>query len=226
AVPLAVMAGLLRFEGLRRWPFTAAAGAYFGWGWLWGYVYLLSWVLTTSLVPGDPAPLPYLVLLNPLELVQAAVLLLGAWQVKRHPELGQTMQGGAATLGLIAFVWLNSVAARAVHFYGGIDYPVEQLLTSDAFLTTATILWTSLALVLMGYATRRAVRGYWLAGASLLGAVLVKLFFVDMPNLDLVGRIISFTSVGVLMLIIGYFAPIPPRQTEETGPKEKLEPAR
>ncbi|MEM8769536.1 MAG: DUF2339 domain-containing protein, partial [Pseudomonadota bacterium] len=43
AVPLAVMAGLLRFDGLQRWPFTAAAGAYFGWGWLLGYVYLLSW---------------------------------------------------------------------------------------------------------------------------------------------------------------------------------------
>ncbi len=222
AVPLGVMALLLRFEGVQRWPFVAEPGAYFGWGWLVGYVYLLSWLLSTSIVPGDPAPIPYLVVFNPLELVQAAVLLLGAWQVKRHPELGQTLQGGAAALGLIAFAWLNSVAARAVHFYGGVDYPVDRLLTSGAFLTTATILWTSLALVLMGYATRRAVRGYWVVGASLLGAVLVKLFFVDMPNLDLVGRIISFISVGVLMLIIGYFAPIPPRAEH----KDDMEPVR
>ena len=47
-------------------------------------------------------------------------------------------------------------------------------------------------------------------GAGLLGLVIVKLFLVDLSNLETVARIVSFVSVGVLMLIIGYLAPLPP----------------
>ncbi len=59
------------------------------------------------------------------------------------------------------------------------------------------------------------MRPVWIVGASLLGLVILKLFALDLANLETVARIVSFITVGVLMLIIGYFAPIPPSQTEE-----------
>jgi uncharacterized membrane protein len=54
----------------------------------------------------------------------------------------------------------------------------------------------------------------WLAGAGLLGLVLVKLFTVDLSGSGTLARVVSFMVVGILILVIGYLSPIPPRQTE------------
>lgn len=223
-VPLIACQVLLYFEGRERWPFGAYPGVYFGWGWAVGYGYLVLWLIGTGFVRGDADPVPYLLLVNPLELVQAGILLLGIKWLRRLPgtDLEHLAQTGSMALGAVAFIWVNTVAARAVHFYAGVPYPLEQIAESDAFLTTVTILWTSIALLLMGFATRRSIRGYWMAGAGLLAVVILKLFFVDMGNLELVGRIISFISVGVLMLVIGYFAPLPPKPAGE----DELEPVK
>ncbi len=213
AVPLAACLLVRTLKGSQRWPFGEYPESYHGWGWTIGYGYLLCWLLGTGVVRGDAYPLPYLVLVNPLELVQAGILLLGVGWLRRMPGTAQANleQLARLTLGGVAFVWVNSVAARAVHFYADVPYPLERIVESDAFLTTATILWTVMALLLMGFATRRSIRGYWMAGAVLLAVVILKLFFVDMGNLALVGRIVTFISVGVLMLVIGYLAPLPPR---------------
>ena len=60
----------------------------------------------------------------------------------------------------------------------------------------------------------------WIA-AALLGVVVAKLFLVDLADRGGLFRIISFLSVGVLLLLVGYFSPVPPRQDEplkETAP--------
>jgi uncharacterized membrane protein len=41
--------------------------------------------------------------------------------------------------------------------------------------------------------------------------VVAKLFLVDLGNAGTLGRVVSFLGVGVLLLIVGYFAPVPPR---------------
>ncbi len=212
AIPLAAIAQLHHTAGSppQRWPFTASPDSYFGWGLDTGLAVLLGWVLITGLAPADPAPLPYLVLANPLELVQLGVLLVAFRRALRAPWSAAARLG----LGLAAFVWLNLCAARAVHYYAGIDYPVERIILSDAFQTTASILWTSTALLLMGLGARRRQRPLWGTGALLLAAVIVKLFSVDLSSLGMVARIVSFISVGIIMLVIGYFAPLPPARPE------------
>jgi uncharacterized membrane protein len=59
-------------------------------------------------------------------------------------------------------------------------------------------------------AARRRRRAPWLAGASLLGVVVVKLFAIDLSRIGSIERIVSFVVVGVLMLVVGYFSPMPP----------------
>ncbi len=216
-VPLVVSVGMLSFKDEERWPFNRHPGAYFGWGWTVAVGYLACWLLATGFVRGDADPVPYLVLLNPVELTQLGILMLGVQWLKRLPEmrLEGADQIGRITLGALAFFWINTVTARAVHYYAGVPYPIDRIVESDAFLTTVTILWTLIALGLMGYATRKAVRSFWMIGAGLLAVVILKLFFVDIGNLALVGRMVTFISVGVLMLVIGYFAPLPPRGEDE-----------
>ncbi len=40
--------------------------------------------------------------------------------------------------------------------------------------------------------------------------MLFKLFFVELAHQGGLFRIVSFTRVGALLLVVGYFAPVPP----------------
>jgi uncharacterized membrane protein len=77
-----------------------------------------------------------------------------------------------------------------------------------------SVFWSVLALGLMVFATRKASRTVWMVGAALMGVVVAKLVFVDLSHLAGIERIVSFIGVGVLMLVIGYFSPVPPRKAE------------
>jgi uncharacterized membrane protein len=44
--------------------------------------------------------------------------------------------------------------------------------------------------------------------------VVVKLFVIDLSHVGGLERIVSFIGVGLLMLVVGWFAPVPPRRTE------------
>ena len=78
-----------------------------------------------------------------------------------------------------------------------------------------SIFWSLLALCAMAIATRMKRRMLWIAGAALMGVVVIKLFLVDLSNVGGVERIVSFIGVGMLMLLIGYLSPVPPRTAEK-----------
>jgi uncharacterized membrane protein len=77
-----------------------------------------------------------------------------------------------------------------------------------------SLLWAFTALTTMLVATRLRARLLWLTGAALLVVVLIKLFLVDLSSIGTVERIVSFIGVGLLMLVIGYFSPLPPAAEE------------
>ena len=60
-------------------------------------------------------------------------------------------------------------------------------------------------------ARRRRERLLWTIGAALMGVVVLKLFVADLSNLSGMMRIVAFLGVGVLMLLMGYFVPMPPK---------------
>ncbi len=53
-----------------------------------------------------------------------------------------------------------------------------------------------------------------MAGAVLLGVVVAKLFLVELAQVGTITRIVSFIGVGLLLLLIGYLAPVPPRKED------------
>jgi uncharacterized membrane protein len=179
-------------------------------------VYLTLWSLIADLDPSDAYPLPYLPLLNPLDFAQFWVLavLLRYWVILRattHPSYVRRERARLlASLAILTFLWLNAVLLRALHHWAGVPYELAPLLRSTLVQTTLSIFWTTLALGMMLVATRRATRVVWLAGGALLIAVIVKLFLVDLSRSGTIERIVSFVGVGLLMLVIGYFSPLPP----------------
>ncbi|MEQ8912618.1 MAG: DUF2339 domain-containing protein, partial [Pseudomonadales bacterium] len=219
AMPLLLVLALVGVQRLPpRWPWQRHPGPYRQWGPGLLLGVLVLWVLLTGEAPAAPTPLPYVPLFNPLELVQLGVLLTAA-ALLRHADADSRGAGWLA-LGVAAFLWLNLVVARAVHHLGGVPYPLTRIVEADAFQTAASILWTTVALTLMGVAARRRQRALWIAGACVLALTVLKLFGVDLPRLEMPARIVSFIGAGVLMLLIGYLAPLPPaRPTSPATPE-------
>jgi uncharacterized membrane protein len=95
-----------------------------------------------------------------------------------------------------------------------VAYEPEALFRSSLVQTAVTIFWTLLALATMLLATQRAVRLVWIAGASLLTVVILKLFLIDLSRVGTMERWVSFIGVGLLTLVLGYFSPLPPSRKE------------
>jgi uncharacterized membrane protein len=140
--------------------------------------------------------------------------LLG--QATDLPKLGQALAGntGLGAGAILGFVAVNGIWVRTAHHIMGVPWDYTTL-SSPTVLTGFSILWTLLAMGLMLFARARAMRVPWLAGAVLLGVVVAKLLFVDMGQAEGWARIVAFIGVGGLMLLIGYFVPLPPRKPEE-----------
>ncbi|MEJ2446211.1 MAG: DUF2339 domain-containing protein [Exilibacterium sp.] len=184
-------------------------------------LYLLLWSLAANLGNSGAAyPLPYLPLLNPLDLTHLVFfiavfrslrLLDGQPEVYRYRLL--------AGLGVVVFIWISALLLRSMHHFTGVAFDLERLLHDAGVQTGLSILWTLIGMLTILYASRKSMRLLWLTGAVLVAVVLVKLVFADLRASGTLERIISFIAVGGLLTAMGYFSPIPPRDADETGGK-------
>lgn len=168
---------------------------------------------------GTITSIPYIPLLNPLELsLLLALASCICWFNKNCDELNIDGPTGRRisqiTLGLSLFALSTAMVFRTAFHWAGVPFNFEQQLHSMIVQASLSILWTSIALTLMIVGHRKIYRELWLVGASLITVVVVKLFFVELGNSGSLARIVSFTIVGVLLLIVGYFAPLPPKQQD------------
>lgn len=201
-----------------------------GRAWLWVGVapimlFLCAWFIFMSLNSnGSAAPLPYIPLLNPLDITLAAVLLmLLIWERTIRQYFYKLESHMPKIAGVMGFTLLNGMLLRTLHHWTGspfqwtaiFDYPLVQM--------SFTFLWAISAFILMLLANKRAERMLWMVGAALMGLVVAKIFLLDLAQHGTVERIASFIGVGIMLLIMGYFAPLPPAKantneaTEETA---------
>jgi uncharacterized membrane protein len=219
----ALLLGLLLWEQRRpaenrHWPVKAEPMA---------YELIASGVLSAALVgwamianvasDGTARPLPHLPMLNPLDL-GIGLALVAAWAWWRssgaRPLTSAHEKAGLWAFGAAAFAWLNGILVRAFHHYGGVPYRVDRWLDSLAVQSGLALLWTVVAMGLMWWSARQGRRAPWAVGAGLLGVVVLKLLLVDLSGSGTVTRIVSFIGVGALMLVIGYVAPLPAKESD------------
>jgi uncharacterized membrane protein len=238
-------------EGRRVWPLIAWAvvpgalialfasrGAWLGWpvrdhqrGYLYLgalplAVFLLGWIVVANCTSnGNPAPLPYVPLLNPLDLAQfGALLALATWYllVRRMEIPGAKLPATKAALimlGIVLFIALNGVLLRSLHHYADVPFRFNHMMNSTLVQASFSLFWSLLALAAMFFATQRGLRALWFVGAALLAVVIAKLALVDLSNTGTVERIVSFIGVGVFCVVIGYFSPVPPRAQKSSKPE-------
>jgi uncharacterized membrane protein len=207
-----VSVAVLVIAQLPRWPVEENARAYRLWSaWPIALIMSLAALLCQFTNDGSAEPVPYLPLLNPLDLsvglLIAVVLLLA-----RTPELAGPIHRRIAAWGtaLAGFIGVNGSVVRTAHHWAGVPFVAWQVPTSPLVQSAFSILWTILALLAMLLANRKQTREVWVAGAVLLGCVVLKLFFVDLSQLSNVAKIVTFLAVGLLLLLIGFIAPVPP----------------
>lgn len=199
----------------QRWPFSEFHEAYALVAALPLVLFLLGWTWLGTLLDGSAAPLPYLPLLNPLEIGQFAVLLgLALWwsSLRQLPLFRGSASGFALVLGVSSFVVLSGLVLRACHQWGGVAWRFDALFDSLLAQSSLSIVWSIVAIGLMLFAHRSARRWVWLVGATLVALVVAKLFLVELAAHGSLERIVSFIAVGLLLLLVGYFAPLPPRR--------------
>ncbi|RYX88760.1 MAG: DUF2339 domain-containing protein [Comamonadaceae bacterium] len=204
----------------RAWPLGRFARDY-----LWraaaplAVALALGALVVAMLSDGNARPLPYVPLLNPTDLaVGLALASCWLWLVRvRGSSLAvPAWVRGPAPLGVLAgisFIAINTVWLRVAHHLANVPWRADLLFESFLVQAGYSILWTVIALVLMVAAHRRAARAPWMLGAGLLGLTVLKLFVIDLSNRGGSERIIVFIAVGLLMLVVGYFAPLPPAKS-------------
>ncbi len=171
------------------------------------------------LVEGNPEPLPYVPLFNPLELAQLGFLaLLVVWYVRAARE-GNALLSAETRARLLAaalVVLLTAITLRGAHFLGGVPW-TDELWRSALAQAALSIVWTVAGIAAMLLGKQRGSRAVWLGGAVLMGVVIAKLLLIDREHLHDLAAIVGVLVVGVLLVAVGYFAPAPPRASGENA---------
>lgn len=217
ALPMAILWWLAQRQYLSSAPKTSPAL----WQWLHGQQplpeqaltqqvsilvkLLVGFVAATTLWHDGHLPgLEYVPFLNLYELV-AIASLLALMRVQRfypNDSLNRWLAG-------LSFVFGNSILSRILANYYGAYFDWGFAWRSAIAAAAYSIVWSLAALVAMWIASRAQRRKLWLLGAGLLGVVALKLLLIDLAQVGTLARIVSFIGVGVLMLIVGFVAPLP-----------------
>jgi uncharacterized membrane protein len=177
------------------------------------------WFLVTLFLSGDPAPLPlYIPLINPLDLLEGFCIAVSVFWLLGLRKKGSGIPAPRVSLvfvlaDVLVFLWVLAILARSVHFYGAVPY--SGITGTDAFHLSFFIFCAlyGIAHIIGGHRLSR--RTAWIAGAVLTVADIAKLLLFDLAGIGVLYRIFSFFIAGVILLFIGWAAPLPPAQKTE-----------
>ena len=203
------------------WPLQRYWTAYVATAGIFVIVQLLAVTFVGLDDPGNPQPLPYVPILNPFDVLTIVGLGVALHLIATLKATSERLgQGGFRQFtilwSLAVFVMSTIAVVRGVHHLGGVEWQQRTLADSVSVQSALSIYWAMLGFGGMIWGARQQHRLIWMVGTSLMALVVLKLFVVDLGNTGTVARIISFLGVGALLLVVGYYAPAPPRPGAET----------
>lgn len=224
-VPISLSALILLKSDKISWPIKKYYDDYLLLGVSPILAFTWMWVFFSTLYStGNATPLLYIPIINPLEAVQAFfMILLPIWLFKIKKIKHIEKMHIAIVLAGTYFLWLNGVLMRAIHQFAGVPFDINSLFSSPLVQMSVSMYWSIIGIALMIVASKKIHRLLWLSGGALMGIVVIKLFLIDLSNSGTIERIVSFISVGIILLLVGYFSPIPPkRQSPEALSNEDI----
>ncbi|MWN31989.1 MULTISPECIES: DUF2339 domain-containing protein [unclassified Gilliamella] len=112
----------------------------------------------------------------------------------------------------LTFLWSNSIVLRYLSQTFDISWMAYSLWHNNIVQMTASLLWMLTSVILITIGHRYSLRKVWYSGEIIQMIVIIKLIFVDIRELDGLLRAFAFIGVALLMLLIAYLAPLPPKQ--------------
>ncbi len=215
-LPLMSLASLILIHTSPFWPFKLHRSSYLRFASPVLMLVIFAWSLLQLITAADSQPLPWLPILNPVDIVQMSIVIASLLLLKSAEHSASDRLRTLKIIGGFIFLWANVIMLRIAHHWGDVEWQLSTLLTSSYSQTLLSLLWGISGLAATTIAAKKGLRGLWITGAVLMGAVVLKLFLIDISAQDTIERIISFTGVGLLLTLIGYFAPLPPSQKDDT----------
>jgi len=220
-IPALMLWPLTSANNAAKWPISIHNTGYRIHAGITLTAFVLLWLLIVNLSnAGDPVAIPYVPLLNPLDIT--SLLLFGVaikwWQSLSEEEQTTWWPFAFHPMILMAgllFVWMNAALIRTLHYYFNAPLDYDGMFDSVLIQATLSIFWMLLSFALMLYASRRSMRALWITGAILIAVVVAKLLFIDLVHTGTLARIISFLSVGALLFVVSYISPFPPASSQE-----------
>ena len=181
---------------------------------------VIVWMFASFSSSGRATPLPWIPLINPLDILSLiSAFILYQWGLTMVIAADISFQWYKKQLiyilALFLFIGANITLLRMLHYSIDVPYTAYALFHSHAVQTWLSVFWTLSGVFFILYANPRQSRLLWIAGAALLALVVGKLFIIDLAARGSVERIISFMFVGMALMGIGYFAPMPPAKEKE-----------
>jgi len=157
--------------------------------------------------------------LNPLELYQVAILASLVLWIKIFVSDSRPFKKWAKPVqwatGALFFIWFNQLAARGTWWYwGNTPYDLWRVFFTSQCQAVVAIMWGVLGLWAILYGQKKRSRIFWFLGAGFLAADIVKLLLFDLRATATLTRIIAFLALGGLFMLIGWAAPLPPKEEE------------
>jgi uncharacterized membrane protein len=220
-VPMLLIAGVTywQFSGVSILEGEALAKAK-TWSWTGCaplMLFVLAWFLFMSLnSDGNAAPLTYIPILNPLDItLTSALLLFIIWHRHMTKYFHRMVKITPIVAGIMAFTLLNGMLLRTLHHWADTPFRWESVFDYPIVSMAFTFMWAISAFILMLLAHKKAMRILWIVGAALMALVVAKIFLLDLAQTGTVERIASFIGAGIMLLVMGYFAPLPPAKSSE-----------
>jgi hypothetical protein len=123
----------------------------------------------------------------------------------------------------LVFLFLNSLALRISYKYFNEYVTLDNLTRYPYFNGCLALIWGVVAVTLMTVGKHLKWRAHWMLGAALLALDIVKLFVIDLRNSETIVRIAAFLIIGLLLFLIGWLAPLPPKIKSEKNVSEPEE---
>jgi len=222
-----------KFRDRPEWPVPAHSSEYLSSSVVLVACQVLILACLSLLKAGNPAPFPYVPLLNPfgLAMLFAMTTAMLSLRVMRLDSGSGTADISAALispyriiLATAFFIMTTAALVRSVHHYSSVPWRFDALFDSLIVQTALSIYWGLLGFSGMILGARSRRRLVWLIGAGFMALVVIKLFLVDLGNTGTLERIISFIGIGALLLLVGYLAPVPPKgSADDEEEQEKHE---
>ncbi len=176
--------------------------------------FVMLWELYSFTLVGESFSIRSVEIFNPLNIVDILVLVIFSYwfYINKDRFEHRVRMGAFVSIALLSMLLISVILARFVHHFAAVPYTLSGLFGNMLFQMGLSILWSILAIVAMLFAKSLSHRLLWIAGFSVLLLVVLKLFVIELAGSGTIERIVSFIAVGGLMLIIGYYAPLPPRR--------------